>query len=171
MRQKDVIRHQRFDTPCYYILVHHRPNLGQHKPQYMSAVKDAALEIIPTPITTNDVEIEILYSTFSSEGTRADADNIIKPTLDGLIGVGFNDDKQVRSVTSTVFDKNIDNVVDGRVEHMGPLLRTHDKHVILICVYSDTRLQELGGEQLVREKRLSEFLGKMPPSVQVYVKN
>ena len=161
MGQKDVIRHQRLDTPCYHILVHHQPNLGRHKPEYMSAVKDAALKIIPTPITTNDVEIEILYSTFSSEGTRADVDNIIKPTLDALIGVAFNDDKQVRSVTSTVFDKNINNVVDGRVEHMGPLLGTHDKHVILICVYSDTRLQASGGEQVVREKWLSEFLGTM----------
>jgi Endodeoxyribonuclease RusA len=108
----------------------------------------------------NDIEVEIIYSTSISEGCRADVDNIIKPTLDALVGVGFTDDRQVGSVTATLFDKNKGAIVDARVEYIGQLFFTEEKHVVLICVYSDSRLKELGGEGAVRNKRRDEFLSK-----------
>ncbi len=160
MGPKDVIRYHRHDTPSYLIFVNHQPNLGRHKQQYIQAVRCEARKRIDTPIAANDIEVEIIYSTSISEGSRADVDNITKPTLDALVGVGFNDDRQVRSVTSTLFDKNRISVVDGRVEYMGQLFFTEDKHMVLICVYSDTRLNELGGEEAVRKKRREEFLSK-----------
>jgi len=140
--------------------VNHQPNLRKHKQQYIQAVRSEAQKIIPTPIAVNDIEVEIIYSTSMSEGCRADVDNIIKPTLDALVEVGFTDDRQVRSVTATLFDKNKGSIVDGRVEYMGQLFSTEDKHVVLICVYSDSRLKELGGEEAVRKKRRDEFLSK-----------
>ena len=160
MSHKNMIRHHRHDTPSYLIFVNHQPNLRKHKQQYISAVRSEGRRIIPTPIVANDIEVEIIYSTSISAGSRADVDNITKPTLDALVGIGFTDDRQVRSVTSTLFDKNKGSIVDGRVEHMGQLFFTEDKHVVLICVYSDSRLNELGGEQAVCRKRREEFLGK-----------
>jgi Holliday junction resolvase RusA-like endonuclease len=159
MDQKDLMRHHRADTPCYLIWIHHQPNLGKHKQEYIQAVRESALKMIASPIKTNDVEVEVLYSTSISRGSRADVDNITKPTLDGLVGAAFEDDRQVRSVTSTVFQRTEGNVIDGRVEHMGQLFYTKDKHVLLIGIYSDTRLQELGGETVVKEQRLKEFFG------------
>jgi len=127
----------------------------------MAAVKAVAEKEIHTPMVTDDIEVEIIYSTTVSGGMRADVDNIIKPTLDALVGVAFDDDKRVRSVTATVFDRTRGYVVDGRVEHMGTLFYTSEKHVILISIYSDVRLMELGGEKKVSERRSNEVLQRL----------
>jgi Holliday junction resolvase RusA-like endonuclease len=81
-------------------------------------VIQAAQAHISTPITEDDIEFELLYSTLTKKGVRADIDNIIKPNLDALKGMAYNDDIQVRSVTATLFDRNKENIVSGRVEHM-----------------------------------------------------
>jgi uncharacterized protein (DUF433 family) len=82
---------------------------------------------------------------------RADIDNIIKPTLDALKDVVYNDDRQLRSVRATLFDRNKENIVFGRVEQRGRLFYSPEKDVILISIYSDSRLQELGGERSMSE--------------------
>ena len=86
-----------------------------------------------------------------------DADNVNKPTLDALKGTAYIDDRQVRSVTSIVFDRTIDNVVNGIVEHMGRLFYSPHPDVVLIRVFSDTRLADLGGEKEVQNRRYVEW--------------
>ncbi len=148
------MRHTRAQTPAYLVWVEHRPSSsGAGKAAYFNAVKAAATAEIGEPIAANDVEIEIVYSSARRAAERLDADNVNKPTLDALKGVAYTDDAQVRSVTSTLFDKNVNHIVQGRVEHMGKLFYSPQADVVLIMIYSDARLTELGGEQEVQRKR------------------
>ena len=130
---------------------------GNGKRVYYDAVKVAARLEVTNPISANDIEIEIAYATTAKEGQRKDADNINKPTLDALEGIAYLNDKQVRSVTSTVFDKNMPLKVGGYVEYMGRLFYSAKPHVLLIMIYSDTRLSELGGEQELQRRRYLEW--------------
>lgn len=130
---------------------------GSGKQVYYDAVKAAARAEITNPISTNDIEIEIAYATTVKEGNRKDADNVNKPTLDALESVAYLNDKQVRAVTSTLFDKNVPLKIGGRVEYMGRLFHSPKPHVLLIMVYSDTRLSELGGEEEVQRRRYLEW--------------
>ena len=160
MNPKDLMRHQRIDVPAYLLWVHARPTFksrGKGKANYMEAVSQAAVQAIPNPILTNDIEIEINYATTRSRGVRADIDNVIKPTLDALTDVAYSDDRQVRSVTATLFDRTQDNLISGRVEHMGRLLYSSDVDVLLIAIYSDTRLGELGGEEARKQYYFDEW--------------
>jgi hypothetical protein len=121
------------------------------------AVKESATAHIATPIRSSDIEIEISYASRIRRSIRADVDNLIKPTLDALKGAAYLDDCQVRSVTASLFDLNEHHVVDGRVEYMGQLFYSGRSDVLLIAVYSDTRLAELGGEATVKERRSKEW--------------
>jgi hypothetical protein len=47
--------------------------------------------------------------------------------------------------------------VDGRVEHMGRLFYSPGDHVVLIMIYSDSRLPELGGETELSRRRYEEW--------------
>lgn len=157
---KDVMRHHRTDTPSYMFWVFHQPFTKAGSSQgkaYRSEVKKAATAEIPNPIPSSDIEIEISYASKIRSTIRADVDNVIKPTLDALKGVAYLDDLQVRSVTASIFDLNQPNIVDGRVEHMGPIFHSGKSDILLIAVYSDTRLNELGGEAAVKERRLKEW--------------
>jgi hypothetical protein len=99
------------------------------------------------------------YSAYRQEWVRKrkDADNVNKPTLDALKKIAYIDDSQVRSVTSTIFDKNLSLQFSGRVEYMGQLFHSDKPHVLLISIYSDSRLKELGGEKMVQQQRYSEW--------------
>jgi Holliday junction resolvase RusA-like endonuclease len=129
---------------------------GRGKNAYYAAVKAAAAAVIDRPITTSDIELEIIYSTALNPAQRLDADNVNKPTLDALKGVAYLDDAQVRHVDSTLFDRT-GGQVTGRVEHIQRLFYTAQPHVLLISIYSDTRLAELGGESVVTHRRYIEF--------------
>jgi len=151
-------RHNRCETPAYLIWIHHKPFLqGKGKASYARSVKDAAKKSIHTPILTNDIEIEVFYSTNATTKTRADVDNILKPTLDALKEIAFGDDSQVRSVSSRLFDRNVENTIAGRVEHIGRLFFSEDNDVLLIAIYSDSRLSELGGHAVVNDNRFKEW--------------
>ncbi len=152
------MRHTRAPTPAHLVWVEHRPSSsGTGKLAYFAAVRAAASTEIDQPITANDIEVEVVYSTTRKAAERLDADNVNKPTLDALKGVAYTDDAQVRSATATVFDRTINYVVYGRVEHMGRLFYSPHPDVVLIMIYSDTRLAELGGEQEVQRKRLEAW--------------
>lgn len=153
------MKHKKKQTPAYLIWVEQRPSsMGKGKTAYFKAVKAAASAAgIKTPITTPDIEVEIVYSTIRRSTERMDADNVNKPTLDALKGTAYIDDRQVRSVTSIVFDRTIDNVVNGIVEHMGRLFYSPHPDVVLIPVFSDTRLADLGGEKEVQNRRYVEW--------------
>ena len=130
---------------------------GKGKQVFYDAVRAAAQREIANPITSDDVEIEIAYATGKKRSERKDADNVNKPTLDALQGVAYLNDGQVRSATSTIFDTNISLKIGGRVEHIGQLFYSKKPHVLLIMIYSDTRLAELGGEQEVQRRRYVEW--------------
>ena len=152
------MRHVRSETPCYIVWVEARPTSnGKGKEVYYETVKRAARSVIQTPIATPDVEVEIVYSTVINPAERMDTGNIQKPTLDALIGVAYNDDRQVRDVDCTLFDRSTATNVKGRVEHMGRLFYTPHPHVVLIVIYSDSRLTEMGGASIVQQRRYEEF--------------
>jgi Holliday junction resolvase RusA-like endonuclease len=154
------MKYNRFETPAYLIWVEQRPSMStksKGKQLYFDAVRVAAQRAIASPIKTNDIEIEIVYATNQKKEERKDTDNVNKPTLDALKGVAYGDDSQVRSVTCTVFDRNLSSTVNGRVEHIGRLFYSNKPHVILIMIYSDSRLQELGGEHEVQRLRYLEW--------------
>ncbi|MBI3249484.1 MAG: hypothetical protein HYZ50_23530 [Deltaproteobacteria bacterium] len=79
------------------------------------------------------------------------------PSGDFFEDVAYLDDGQVRSVRSTFFDKNLPTTVSGKVEHLGRLFYSNRKHMVLIMIYSDSRLAELGGEQEIQRRRYLEW--------------
>jgi Holliday junction resolvase RusA-like endonuclease len=152
------MKHNRSETPAYLIWVEQRPTVkGKGKGVYFDAVRQAARNQITNPITTDNIEVEIVYATNKKKGERKDADNVNKPTLDALEGVAYRNDRQIRSVSCTVFDKNHTSTVSGRVEHIGRLFYSGEPHVVLIMIYSDTRLAELGSEQEVQRRRYIDW--------------
>lgn len=151
------MRHARTNTPAYIVWVEARPSCnGKGKEAYYRAVKDAAAAVIGTPIDVHDVEIEITYVTATPAGQRIDTDNVQKPTLDALKGVAYNDDRQVRRAESAIFDRAANNSVHGLVEHIGRLFYSGKEHVVLIQIYSDSRLAEIGGAEAVQQTRIVE---------------
>ena len=146
-----LMRHHRAQTPAYLFWVFQRPSLkGKSRRAYTAAVKKAAAQAIDAPISAADIEIEISYAVLEKPGRRMDVDNILKPTLDALAGIAYTDDAQVRAVTSTLFDRRSKLLVAGRVELVGELFHSGEKHVILLAVYSNSRLADLGGEAAVQ---------------------
>ncbi len=125
--------------------------------RYKEAIRLEAQKLISSPILSDDIEIEICWGTRIREGIRADIDNIIKPTLDALKGIAFDDDKRVRSVTSTLIDRRNEHVLAGYVEDLGPLLYIDRDDAVQIAIYSDKRLAELGGESVLQKQRNEEF--------------
>ena len=162
---KDRMRHRRVDLPAYQFVVYERPRSAQgkgSKDAYLNTIKKEAAKHILTPIVSDDVEVEICWATQARAGMRADIDNIIKPILDVLVGIAFDDDRRVRSVTATLFDKKKNHTLSGYVEDMGPLLFDNREDAVQIAIYSDTRLNELGGEDKVRKQRLIDFERRFP---------
>jgi Holliday junction resolvase RusA-like endonuclease len=152
------MEHVQLSTPVYVICVQARPaSSGKGKDAYYRAVKEAATEVIEKPIAVCDISVRVAYSTTVEPGQRLDADNVNKPTLDALKGVAYNDDAQVRSVTCTVIDRNNLGRLKGRADEMYHLLFSESEDVVLIALYSDSRLQELGGEEGAQRLRLLQW--------------
>src|SRR4030042_6107872 len=108
------MKYRRSETPAYLIWVEQRPTMnGKGKKLYYDAVQQAARVEIGSPITADDIEIEIVYTTDVEKANRKDTDNVNKPTLDALEGVAYSNDRQVRSVSCTVFDKKFSLTVSG----------------------------------------------------------
>jgi hypothetical protein len=146
--------HIRENLPAYRVWVYQRPGLkAKGKETYMAALREEAARHVATPIASNDVELSVVYSTTSPLGERADVDNILKPTLDALKGVAYVDDRQVRAVSSRVFDgvpfcvSPTEYVSLTLVE---PLMRSGFRDLIVVSIFSDRRLAELGGKDKVR---------------------
>ena len=57
------MRHARIETPAYLVWVESRPtHKGKGKDTYYDAVRTAARAVIESPITSSDVEVEIVYA-------------------------------------------------------------------------------------------------------------
>ena len=152
------MKHNRLETPAYIFLIYQRPSLkGKSKQNYIAAVKKAAQEAIPNPIKTEDIEVEVAYSTSATQHQRNDIDNVTKPTLDAMKGIAYLDDRQVRTINATLFDRNKNHTLSGRVEQIGHLFYSNHPEVVQISIYSDSRIEELGGENKVKEERFKKW--------------
>ncbi|MCX6378859.1 MAG: RusA family crossover junction endodeoxyribonuclease [Armatimonadetes bacterium] len=69
--------------------------------KWKARVAKSAKEVIPVSPTSLPVEVSI--TTYVTT-TTIDVDNVIKPILDGMNGVAYDDDKQVYRVTSERID-------------------------------------------------------------------
>jgi hypothetical protein len=130
---------------------------GKGKRVFYDTVRRMAQLQIEHPITADDIEVEIVYATDVAKAQRKDTDGVIKPTFDALEGVAYSNDRQVRSVSCTLFDKNCPSTLSGWVEHMSHLFYSGTSHVLLIMIYSDNRLAELGGEKEVQSRRYIQW--------------
>ncbi len=157
-----LLVHPTAEVPAYVICTSERPTQkGKGGTAYRNAIQAEAKKKINTPITTSDIAVEVIYSTEHPSPHRKDIDNAVKPTLDALEGFAFKNDAQVRSVTGTLIDRTSEQVMSGRVEYVGKLMA--GPNVVLIAIYSNSRLKELGGAQVVEQKRMEEYLNRPTP--------
>jgi hypothetical protein len=155
-----MLRHLQENVPAYRIWLPECPRLqGKGRAAYCAALKQGALEQIAAPITSNDVEIGLLYATQARDGVRADVDNILKPTLDALKNAAYVDDRQVRAVSSRLFTEMPNPVVfdgPGGIDLTETFLKSSHDHFVIVSIFSDTRLIELGGTDVVRDRLRTE---------------
>jgi len=93
--------------PVFRIWVKGHPQSVQgnrrHLAQYRRRIGEAAREVVPHPTRSTRIDVEIYFRAQSP--LRPDIDNIIKPVLDGLKGVVYVDDSQVRSIKVASFPR------------------------------------------------------------------
>jgi Holliday junction resolvase RusA-like endonuclease len=65
----------------------------------MERVRVAVRSVLPSGFQATEAEVRVHIICFHTE-VPPDVDNIIKPIFDGMKGVVFADDSQVRTVTS-----------------------------------------------------------------------
>jgi Holliday junction resolvase RusA-like endonuclease len=90
---------KRRNLPDFRIWVPGRPQSAQKRgsnENYKQRIRDAAAAVVPHPTRSPRLDIEIWFTAASV--SRADVDNVIKPVLDALVGIVYEDDRQVRSV-------------------------------------------------------------------------
>ncbi|MEK7992721.1 MAG: RusA family crossover junction endodeoxyribonuclease [Planctomycetota bacterium] len=166
----DRLKFRRSNIPAYKFVVRHRPpsanSSSDSREVYKEAVASRARQEIAQPIASRDVQVEVTWASHTREGSRADVDNILKPTLDALNNLAYADDKQVHAVSSMVIDLTGAPVlpIAGHVEDLVELLNAHGD-AVQIAIFSDTRLAELGGAQLVEERRRIDHMNRFPGNV------
>jgi hypothetical protein len=128
----------------------------------VSALRAEAKRGNVTPIKTPDVEVAVIYSTKRAANLRMDVDNIIIPTLNGLKGLAYDDDQVVRAVSARIFDRCKPFVIASdsvdAVGFINPIDHPAYTNVIIVCLYSRSRMEELGGDEAVRARLRQEAL-------------
>ena len=71
----------------------------QNLERYKEGIRIAATKVVTKPTKSRRLDVEIFFQAESL--LRPDVDNIIKPILDALTGVLYEDDSQARSVKIT----------------------------------------------------------------------
>ena len=113
---------RRDPEPRFRIWIEGKPQ-SSHKnaaalARYKASIRKVASTVVSKPIRSPRVDIEIWF--YASHLSRADVDNVIKPVLDALNGVAYQDDRQVRSVRVVAFPKDdhigIPGWVNGEVQ-------------------------------------------------------
>jgi Holliday junction resolvase RusA-like endonuclease len=156
-------KHELEQVPVYQLFVYARPSSsGKGRQAYVSALQVEARRQNVTPIDMPDVEIAMIYSTKRPASIRADVDNILKPTLDGLKGIAYVDDRVVRAVSARIFDRSGPFLIWlDSVDAVGLLNSiNHPDHddVIIVYLYSPSRTEEMGGREAVRARLRQEAL-------------
>ena len=102
--------------------------------RYVEQIRKAASSVVAAPSRSTRIDIEVFFCAEIS--LRADVDNIIKPILDALIGVVYEDDRQVRSMKVTALPKGDAFRSSGNAEAFTRLMKTEPRE-FLINVYDD----------------------------------
>ena len=100
--------------------------------RYVEQIRKAASEVVPYPTKSTRIDIEVFF--YAETSLRADVDNVIKPILDALIGVVYEDDRQVRSVKATALPKGDAFRSSGSMDVLIRLIKTEPKE-FLINIY------------------------------------
>ena len=100
--------------------------------RYVEQIRKAASEVVSHPTKSPRIDIEVFFHAETS--LRADVDNVIKPILDALIGVVYEDDRQVRSARVTALPKGEPFRSSGSGDVFTRLMKTEPKE-FLINVY------------------------------------
>ena len=108
--------------------------------EYIELIRNAASQVVPRPTKSTRIDIEIWFRAENS--LRADVDNIIKPVLDGLKGVVYLDDRQVRSVKATALPSDdAFSVNEWTSEEVILRLTAHPPKEFLINIFHGIGLQ------------------------------
>lgn len=89
-------------NPNYRIWVDAQPKSHQSKgslDNYKQRIREAAAAVVQNPSKSNRIALEVFFE--SDRALRADVDNVMKPILDALIGVLYQDDRQVQTISVT----------------------------------------------------------------------
>ncbi len=101
------------DGPPMSAQSHNRKRLEEWKLK----VAAAAAQLWTGPVFHAKLRVVVTYY-HDRESAGLDADNMIKPILDALIGVVYDDDRQATHITARSV-----RLVDGRAPNFIPLLR------------------------------------------------
>jgi Holliday junction resolvase RusA-like endonuclease len=71
---------------------------GGSSSRYRESIERSARQTFPTPLVSNQIEIEIVFA--DKRIPRPDVDNVPKPVLDALKGIVYKDDAQVVVATA-----------------------------------------------------------------------
>lgn len=164
-----LFRHEYSQVPVYRFFVYVRPATANRsrsaaRAAYVKDLRRIARDHVTTPIAARDVEVSVLYATSRTDGARADIDNILKPTLDALQGIVFNNDRQVRAVLARLIEKSGNLILctdDGPSAGLwNSIVQPISPDGVIIGIYSPTRTRELGGHEVVAERVNREALAE-----------
>lgn len=97
----------------------------------------AARATVPRPTSSRRLDVEVWFC--SDNVSRADVDNVLKPVLDALCGVVYQDDRQVRSVRAVAVPTDDAISINGAVP-LDVVNRLFAGREFLINVYESLHL-------------------------------
>ena len=123
-----------------------RASKKKTNPHYVDSIRQAAKARFRAPLS-GSIEVEVVFVAKSND--RPDADNVLKPILDALQGIAYQDDKQVVSPRSTVLEQDDSLRVDQYGRPHLTFCRVLDEEVFLI------EIRQISRPSLVDEMRSS----------------
>lgn len=134
----------RLSTKPFRIWVKGTPQSGQKSgsnKNYVLRIRDAASAKIDMPSNSPRISVEVFFCARSIY--RPDVDNVLKPILDALKGIAYQDDMQVRSVRAVAIPKDDAIIFSERIDR-DILLRLFEGDEFLVNVYEGVRLPSGG---------------------------
>lgn len=110
----------RGELVTFAVVIARRPVSGQKGPNhsYKKAIREAAQGRIGRPFTAGSLYARIVW--LHRPRREQDVDNILKPILDALKGVVYDDDKRVTQCLAAAIDRSAEVVLsDSRVSDRG----------------------------------------------------
>lgn len=120
-----------YSAPEYRIVIPGRAKSFRSKDAaaYKQEIHRVAKAALPERLSGRAIEVRLDY--FHTGRRRPDMDNITKCVLDGLTGVAYADDRQVRVATAVAhFLGDIVQIYGGPVDLIKPL-EQHDQYLFI----------------------------------------